>query len=300
MSAEGKSLLRQLEDENSLLSRERGPLLDEIRTLRSTVALQEKKLLQLSAAIPPKEEAAACANHQLLLARASLEGMQRTNAALQEELRVVRREGEVRAKECARLSSRAVKAEEEASAARVAAEELQTALNAREAAVNFEAARGCALESGVDALLERLRAKEAATEARVGEWLQERRRIRDELRKASEVNAGLQKSYAAQVARSSKLKERLDVLAHSLRVCPPRNGKIEARSPELHSVGTERMDRAVGGTRGRETAAMSSCSVEQPLYPYQFLPSPLLSSQCHHAMLPSSLVCSFRAILPAL
>lgn len=105
--------------------------------------------------------------------------------------------------------------------ARLAAEELQTAVRARDAAMTYESARGAALESGVDALSSRLRTIEVSGEARVAEWITERRRLQHELRRATEANAALQTSYSAQLARAVKLRERLDTVTLSLRFCPP-------------------------------------------------------------------------------
>ena len=45
--------------------------------------------------------------------------------------------------------------------------------------------------------------------------------MHEELRRASEANAALQRSYTAELARAVKLRERLDTLTLSLRVCPP-------------------------------------------------------------------------------
>lgn len=217
-----KSLLRQLEDENAELSRSNASLRQEINALKKILAQHEKAIVALSAEISVKKEAELQLRHELQLQQASKLALERSNGELKNELRIVTRESADRARECERLAAAAAKTTEENAVARVAAEELQTAVKARDVAMHYEAARGAALESGVDALSIRLRAAEVASEARVGEWLAERRRLVEELRRAREANEVLEKTYQAQLARATKLKERLDGITQSLRACPPR------------------------------------------------------------------------------
>ena len=79
----------------------------------------------------------------------------------------MRCESAARAEQVERLSAALPKAAEENALAQLAAEELQTEVRARDAAMRYESARGEALEGGFDALSLQLRTLEASDEARV-------------------------------------------------------------------------------------------------------------------------------------
>ncbi|KAL1521819.1 hypothetical protein AB1Y20_021470 [Prymnesium parvum] len=258
-----KSLLRELEDENAELSRANLALQQELGLVRKTVAQQEKALVASAALASREQEAAAAAREASRAAASRAAALEQEARELRGELRVARRESDGRARECARLDAAVQQAREECASAREAAEALRAALQMREAAVQYEAARGAALEGGVDALAVRLRAAERSGEARVADWLAERRRLQEELRRASDAGAALHKAYGAQLARVARLRERLDMIAHSLRACPPRrrgHGEVSAPRPAArrrHSLSAKerRAQEQVEEGKGQEGGA---------------------------------------------
>jgi hypothetical protein len=181
MATPGKSLLRTLEDDRAMLERRTAALQAEIASMSKRFAVQEK---QYAAAVARADEAAAAADeavHSLRLEQANTLTLQRTNKQLAEELRVERMESQARAAGLERVDRKLAESVEQSMQARQGAEELKTAVRARDAAVSFESTRGAALEGGVHALAARLRAVEATNEARVAEWLAERRRLQEAL-----------------------------------------------------------------------------------------------------------------------
>ena len=172
-----KSLLRTLEDETTVLSRTVLSLQQEVDTLRKQATRQGAECAAEAARAQASEEAAAHATHLLRLEQASTSKLEAASARLEVELRSAQRDVLALSSENARLQAQVAEAAEHNTVTRQEAEELRIAVRAREEAVGYESARGAALESGVDALATRLRAVESMNEARVADWLTERRRL---------------------------------------------------------------------------------------------------------------------------
>eukprot|EP00966_Prymnesium_polylepis_P212014 4910614-Prymnesium_polylepis.1 len=110
MSKPGKSLLRELEDEGTSLTRSNRALQAEVDVLRRQVAQQEKTIVALSAGAAASNEAAVGARHELQLQQASAAALGRSHAQVKEELRLAQRELASRASECDRLTKAAERA----------------------------------------------------------------------------------------------------------------------------------------------------------------------------------------------
>ena len=179
MSTPGKSLLRTLEDEAAELSRTCSELQQEVDALRKRGEHQDTECMTAVSRAEAAEEAASQMKHILRMEQASTSALTHANARLEDELKIAKREIQGLVSACDRQRTQLGEALEQNTAMLQEAEELRTTVRTREEAVGYESARGAALEGGVDALASRLRSVEMNNEARVAEWLTERRRMQE-------------------------------------------------------------------------------------------------------------------------
>ena len=190
--APGKSLLRSLEDENTAQARELGGLKQELRTVRQQLRERDRALDGLVDGGRPKrmltrnDTDADVDADMLRAARNQVAALSRLNTELRAEMRKRERHEAGRGAELARLAEELRAATEARDAARARDAEARSTIARLEqvardsASLHEEYARECA------ALRARVSSLEGSDDARVNDWIHERRRIMNETRAARE------------------------------------------------------------------------------------------------------------------
>jgi hypothetical protein len=226
------NLLRTLEDEAEQLARVNASLRADVAGLERAARAKDAALMAQAAELDELRLQHEGAAHAAEQRRAELERgdpkLRAHAAALAKQLRA--KDAALTA-QAAELEALRAARDDALRAARDNAERLR----GRDGELRQAAQDRAAVEAAADALEGRLRTVDARSDARVADWITERRRLQAELRREKEAGEALRRADANQRKRAAKLQERLDALAAALRAAPPSPRKATAAAAAASS-----------------------------------------------------------------
>ncbi len=224
---EALDALRNLEDENAELERKLAAQEEEAIAMRHQLAANATALSHLTTEL---DHAIAKAKHQRAtpseLLHQRLKETEASLATAHSELKLMRTADARKQHGLSELDARLAALVEQRDAALADKAAVDKALSIEHTRTNDLEKTNDQLVAQLRKLEAQLRHTEEVADARVGDWMAERQRLREEAKCAVAAQAALQKRLTAQHARASHLSERLMMLQTSLRNAPPPESKL--------------------------------------------------------------------------